>query len=291
MAPLVLAGTVALAAGGAGLALYLRQPAKPSNDEIVMQHITDAKALLDANEPQRAITEHLEPALALDPENPELDELKSRADAMLISIGLPTTPTTIPDTAPPPVRPRSPDVSDRGPALPVGGGASASAAAAAAQAAERDRQQKDLDEANAAIARGDYARARQLLTPLSQSTSVLAASARDKLAELQKRRKDAALVVYKEAQQFEANQRWKDAVDAFQRAHQTDESVVVDADVARVNAKRLEIAETKLKDADRLYKRQDDAAALQLYVEILDLLPESDSRYQMVRTRIAELRK
>lgn len=289
-AALALAGAVALVAGGAGLAMYLRQPAKPSPDEVVAQHITEAKVLLDNNEPQRAITDHLDPALALDPENPELQDLKGRAEAMLIAIDLPKSP--LPETPPPPPRLPRPDSSGRGPALTPGTvPADRTGVPPTIQNAERERQQKDFDDASAALARGEFARARQLLLALTNTTGPLADAARAKLEELQRRRKDAAMAVYKEAQQFEADQRWKQAVEAFQRAHQIDESVAVDADIARITTKRLQLAEAKLKDADRLYKTQRDADALQLYLEILDLLPESDSRSELVRKRIAELRK
>src|SRR5439155_19425433 len=65
-----------------GLAKLWTTDRGPTPGDVLQGHLSQAKAMLEQGEPERAIAEHLDPALAIDPANEEALNLKSRAEAV-----------------------------------------------------------------------------------------------------------------------------------------------------------------------------------------------------------------
>jgi len=115
---LSLAGATVVVAAALGLTKLWTTHQGPSDAEILAGHLSQAKVLIEQGEPQRAIAEHLDPALAIDPANEDALNLKSRAEALAAQRSTPSreppprqdppTDNPVPNTQPPPEVTREP---------------------------------------------------------------------------------------------------------------------------------------------------------------------------------------
>ncbi len=307
-----LGGAAVVVAVAIGLSAMMRSPAGPSKADEVARHLTEAKALLERNDPERAIAEHLGPALAIDPGNAAALELRSQAQAVLdahrVAQGTPgggpvetTTIPTEPTEAP-----------TEASTVPLAGGMPARERPTAAIPPEqgglerrpgesnnslRERERAmtaSYEEAKRVLARGEFATAEQLLSTIVSTAGPRYRDASATLIDARRQRRDAGLRLMAQAGEDEAAGRWDAAIEKLKRAQAIDSTTAVDGDIARVTAAKMAFIANKLKEADAKFKLQtsaSDAGALALYQEVIRLLPTDHPRYAEVRTRITELQK
>jgi predicted component of type VI protein secretion system len=308
-----LGGAAVVVAVAVGLTAMMRSSAGPSKADDIAGHLSRAKALLEQNDPERAISEHLGPALAIDPGNAAAVELRSQAQAAIdaqrvaqgTSGGAPVATNTIPPTQPTEAAPEASPVPAAGgtpvrerptAALPPEqGGLERRPGESNSSLRERERAMTaSYEEAKRVLARGDYATAEQLLSTIVSTAGQRYRDASATLIDARRQRRDAGLRLLAQAGEDEAAGRWDAAIEKLKQVHANDSTAAVDSDIARLTAAKVAFIANKLKEADAKFKLQtsaSDAGALALYQEIIRLLPTDHPRYNEVRTRIMELQK
>jgi hypothetical protein len=257
--------------------------------EVIAQHIVDAEDLLDQGEPARAISEHLDPVLAVEPDNEDALELKREAQARLGARGREAeSAVPLPPVAPDPrPRPANPGPGLREPSQPAQPAQPAGPPPVDTAARElTDR----IAAAQQSIDRGELARAEEMLRALPAGDSRVS----DLQRLVRQRRRSAAEDAARQGAEEARNSRWLTALEAYERARQADPSFTVDAQVADVRAKMKQDADGRLVKADVEYRfSASDAgarqAALRLYQEAARLMSADHPRLAEVNQRIKEL--
>lgn len=305
-----LGGAAVVVALAIGLAAMMRSPSGSSKADDIARHLTEAKALLEQNDPERAISQHLDPALAIDPGNADAVALRRQAraaiDAHRVAQETPGGPsvetsTTIPTdqpTEPPPPAVGGTTARGERPAAPIPpeqGGLERRPGESNNSLRERERAMTAAyEEAKRALAQGDYAAAEQSLSTIVSTAGQRYRDATATLIDARRQRRDAGVRLMGQAGEDEAAGRWDAAIEKLRRAHAIDPTAAVDGDIARITAAKAAFIADKLREADIKFKLQTsaaDAAALALYQDVIRLLPADHPRYAEVRSRITELQK
>ena len=290
-----LGGAAAVVGGGLILARFL-SPQGPTDEERIMQHLAAARTLLEQLEPQRAIAEHIDPALAIDTTNVDANDLKVRAQELLVRLGSGSTPAPVtlpPDASSSPPRP--------GVAADSAGGSPAAAGPPTRPLPPRPGIQTSapspeapfraqIDEARQYREKGQWASAERVLDGIIKAGGETA-EVRALLADTAMRRRQEGERLFREAADDAANDRFDEAIAKYTRANGVDPTLVVTKQIEEVQQRKLQLGIARFKSADVERKFGRNAEALRLYEQAVRLLPPHDPRYAEAQTWIKELKK
>ncbi len=293
-----LGGAAVVVAGGLGLTRFL-SPQGPTDEERIIAHLAGARTLLEQLEPQRAITEHIDPALAIDSNNVDANDLKVRAqelaDRMAAGAGAGS------QAAPP--APSSPDnrgAAGRTPGIATSTPAAAGAAGQTPRARGSDATPErspesqfraQIDEAKQLRDRGQFLAAERLLEIVIRDAGAGFGDAKATLDAIRQRRLQEGQRLFREATDDAANERWDDAVTKFTRAHEIDPTLIVASQLEDIQRKRLDAANAKYKEAEIARKFGSNAEAIRLYEQVIRMLPANHQLAAEAEKRIKELKK
>ena len=291
-----LGGAAVVVAGGLGLAGLLSSQG-PSDEERIIAHLSAARTLLEQLEPQRAITEHIDPALAIDNTNLDANDLKVRAQELADRLAAGSQPASeaasVPSTAG--TREASGRIASAGSA--AGSDAAVPSAAAPRRAdavPERTPETQfraQIEEARQLRDKGQFLAAERVLELVIRDAGPGFGDAKAMLDGIRQRRIQEGQRLFREATDEAANERWDDAIAKFTRAHEVDPTLVVASQIEDVQRRKLDLANAKYKEAEVARKFGSNAEALRLYEQVIRLLPANHPLYADVEKKIKELRK
>ena len=103
--------------------------------------------------------------------------------------------------------------------------------------------------------------------------------------------KDDSGKAYAAAQQAEQRGDWNAAIDRYQRAHDTDPTRDVTADIARITDQKARLGHEACSNANALFIVGHNAEAATQYAKVVDLLPSSDACYATAKERLAVIKR
>jgi tetratricopeptide (TPR) repeat protein len=251
-------------------------PVALTADEIA-EHLRAAGDAITRRECEPALTEHITKVLEQEPANQQALDLKARAEACP---PLPRTPQT---PAPP-----KPTVVVAVRIPPDKGGLEPLAGEMDKDYQIRIRAMKDrYDEAVATLGSGALGRAITALEGIARDATPRYLDVASKLSEA---RKAAAAQALAEAHDFDGKNDYDQAIQAFRRAGTLDRDARVDEEIKRVQDKKTQAGLKACDEAKNAFAFNRRQEALQLYQQVVRLLPAEHPCAVLAKDRIAGLK-
>jgi tetratricopeptide (TPR) repeat protein len=242
-------------------------------DEIA-EHLRAAAEAIRRRECEPALTEHITKVLEQEPTNQQALDLKAKAE-VCPQVQKPGPPP------PPPVALAVRIPPDKGGLEPLSGELDKDYQI-------RIRSMKDrYDEAVAALGSGALGRAITALEGIARDATPRYLDVASKLTEA---RKAAAAQALTEAHDFDNKNDYDQAIQAFRRAGTLDRDARVDDDIKRVQDKKTQAGVKACDEAKNAYAFNRRQEALQLYQQVVRLLPAEHPCAVLAKDRIAGLK-
>jgi len=248
--------------------------AVPLTTEEISEHLRLATDAVSRQECAAALTEHISKVLDQEPANPEAVQLKQQAEV-----------------CPPPAKePVAPAPATRKLAVrtaPENGGLEPLSGEQDKDYQLRIRAMRArYDEAVATLESGTYPRAIQALEGIAREAGGRYLAVAAKLGEA---RKGAAGLARADAREFEAKDDYDQAIGALRRAAAADPELGIDDDIKRLQDKKTQAGLNACDQAKNAYAFNRMQQALQLYQQVIRLLPPDHACSVVAKERIASI--
>jgi pSer/pThr/pTyr-binding forkhead associated (FHA) protein len=255
----------------------VQPPANDPTGEAINRHLADARAAIENHDYDTALRDHLSPVLELDPANPEVLELKRRADE-----GNAATARPPKRVAPPkPDRPVEPET----PGIPRKSGE-----AWADYTARVTRIQGNLQEGRLSLGKQDFANAISRFEAVERDQKGYE-GVDSLITDTVAKQRHAVEEAIDNGQKNEAAGKLSNAVRWYQQALRFDStSTNAHAKIDGLSERLTKEGLSAFARAEVFRKRNDDAKAIEFYKQAADLLPQGHEKSREAQQWLEKLK-
>jgi hypothetical protein len=252
-------------------------PPAPPVEKPLAEKLDDVEALLASNQCQAAL-DAVNAVLSGNPDDARAKELAAKADACLKP-----APAAAPQA--------------QAPAAVVKVAAAQGGLDVVQGETQRDynrrvaAMRKRYDDAVAELQAQHYQQALKELDAIANGVPAGYIDLAQRRADARAGIKDEAGRVYATGRQAEQQGDVNAAQQRYQHAHDMDASIDVTADLARLNAQKLNLGQQACKLGGANFALNHNAEAAVQYQRVLDLLPETDPCYAVAKQRLAQIKR